>query len=432
LTIQAKTARPREAYPPRDGASAERDRLLVEAHLLHDTDAFAIIVDDHWASLIGQARRMLGPDGAAEDMVQETFERALKYLPRFGRSGDYRLGAWLSQILRRVVQNHWERTSRESRSAQLSAGQAVFEVDVAERVGDPVIAAALRRQIRGLPDSQRAAFVMREVVGLPYADVAEALNISEENVRARVSRSKGRLRRSSAGFRSAVGAVLGLPAGYRALQTRFATKVLNREKGHALGAGDRVATQFTGTPLGQSVLNLLTSTPRGTLVFGLAATVATLSASTAVLTTAGPSPAGPGAAMALVSAQVPAAQTPLVSDTTGSAAAPATSSSTSPYDWVNAGTGPGQGSGSAVAGLAATQCSASDGVAPPGSAFSYGAPLGLSDALAVANAPAVDLSTVGSSLSFATATTIAPFGGGTPTGVSVVSNVCLSSDGPDI
>ena len=69
-------------------------------------------------------------------------------------------------------------------------------------------------------------------------------------------------------------------------------------------------------------------------------------------------------------------------------------------------------------------------MAPPGSGFSYGAPLGLSDALAVANAPAVDLSTVGSSLSFATATTVVPFAGGTPTGVSLVSNVCLSSDGP--
>jgi RNA polymerase sigma-70 factor (ECF subfamily) len=429
LTIQDKVALGRGDYPSADEPSGERDRLLVEAHLRRDADAFAIIVDDHRDALVAQARRMLGPDGAAEDIVQETFERALKYLPRFGRSGEYRLGAWLSRILKSVVQNHWERKARELRSVQAEAAHVELEPDVAERVGDPVMAAALSRAVRALPDNQRAAFVMREVVGLPYADVAGELGITEDNARARVSRSKDHLRRTTANLRSA-GAVVGLPFGLRALQARISHgwRAIHRGKSQMFGAGDRVATQLTASPVGQSALAIVsTGVPRGTLVFGIAATVATLSASTVVLTgsSAHATTAGENntALVAAVQAPVVAAPTPAPA-TVSAPVAPALTPTSPSYSWVN----PGNTSGAAAA-LPVATCVPTNGVTPPGAGFSSGQPLGLSNSIGVADSPAVDLSTNGPSMSFSSSAGVTPAESTTASSATVLSNVCLSSSG---
>jgi RNA polymerase sigma-70 factor (ECF subfamily) len=422
LTIQTRPVITREDYPSREEGAAERDRLLVEAHLHSDPDAFAIIVDDHWDALISQARATLGPNaGAAEDVVQETFERALKYMPRFGRTGEYRLGAWLNQILRSVIQNHWERTAREVRSAQRSVNERDFEVDVADRVGDPVVAEALQRRIRGLPEPQRAAFVMREVVGLPYADVARALNVSEDNVRARVSRSKDKLRRSTEGLRSAVGAAIAAPFGWR---------FFHRDKSGAR-AGDQVAVQFTSSPIGQTIVSLATVTvPRGSLVFGIAATVATIGTGTVLLansTQSGPTPA-PRVTPAVLPASANTAGAATGATATAAVVAPTSPPSTpaSSYSWVNAGTG--ATSPVPTAALPAATCNSVPANANAGWA---GPALGLSNALSVAVSNPVDLPTVGSSsLTFSSVADVHPFGQQGP-GASaiVVTDACVSSSG---
>lgn len=436
MTIQDRVSLRRCAYPSRDESAGERDRLLVEAHLRHDADAFAIIVDDHRAALLGQARRMLGPDEAAEDLVQETFVRALRGLHRFGRTGDYRLGAWLSQILKNVVHDHRARAAREFAVAQASAAEPRQEADVAEQVGDPVVAAALNAAVLNLPSTQRDAFVMREMVGLSYPDVAEVLNISEENARARVSRGKGLLRLATADLRTAAGGLVGIPAGLRWLQGSLSAR-LHRPKSHVLGASDRVAVQLSASPVSQTALNLVATTPRGSIIFGLAATVATLSASTAVLVGSGPAvhPSLAAAPVMLTADQSggsphAAATTPLTAPVVTTTPAPSTGGGS--YAWVNPATagGGGSASGTGTAAAAPATCVPSDGVTPPGTGFSAGTPLGLANAVSVATTPAVELDTTGSSLAFSTSASITEYGSiGAPSVATVVSNVCLSSSG---
>jgi RNA polymerase sigma-70 factor (ECF subfamily) len=412
----------------------ERDRLLVEAHLRHDPDAFAIIVDDHRDALTAQARRTLGPNGAVEDVVQETFERALKYIHRFGRSGDYRLGAWLNQILRNVAHDHRQRLYREWEAARASVAEVAPEPDVADTVGDPVMAAQLHQAVQDLPAHHRAAFVMREVEGLAYADVAKALNISEENVRARVSRSKGQLRRNTASLRTATGALVAVPAGLRAIQDRF-SKLFHRSDGHAFGAGDRVATQIAASPIAQSAINLVSTVPRGTFIFGVAATVATLGATTLVVAgTGGSSHPVLAAVIAPAVQQAPSTPAPPAAPVAGQTSSSATSGASNvnatSYAWVNPGPGSSGTSGSPVAGLAAATCASTNGVTPPGSGFNVGAPLGLANAEAVADTPPVDLTTVGPSFSFSSPATISAYGSPiAATGATVASDVCLSSAG---
>jgi hypothetical protein len=204
-----------------------------------------------------------------------------------------------------------------------------------------------------------------------------------------------------------------------------------------LGAGDRVATQITSSPVAQGAITLVSNVPRGSFVFGIAATVATLGATTLVV-------AGTGGSShpVLASATAPAAQrapatVPLPAPAAGAGQSSSTTAgsgasvaSTTSYAWANPGSGSTGATGAAVAGLSAGSCVSSNGVAAPGAGFSYGAPLGLANAQAVADTPAVDLTTTGPSLSFSAPATITPYGSSVATdSATLATDVCLSSRG---
>jgi RNA polymerase sigma-70 factor (ECF subfamily) len=431
LTIQDKVSLGRYAYPPREDGVGERDRLLVEAHLRRDNDAFAIIVDDHSAALLAQARRKLGSEGAAEDVVQETFERALRGIHRVGMSGEYRLGGWLSQILTNVIRDHQRRLYREWEAALASVADVSPEPDVSEQVGDPVVAAQLEEAVQSLPANQRAAFVMHAVDGLAYADVARELNITEDNARARVSRSRGQLRRVTASLRTAASAIVAVPVGLRALQSRL-TRPFHRDDSGVLTTGDRVATQLSASPVTQTAMSLISSAPRGTLVFGIAATVATLGATSLAITGSGGSPRLQAAPAAAVSAPASAAGPAAGAGAVSVPSAPAGTSGTdsTSFAWANPSGSGGTAAASPAAGFAAVTCPSTNGVTPPGSGFSAGTALGLANGQAVADTAAVDLPTTGPALSFNSPATITPYGSSVPTGTAEFSsNVCLSSNG---
>ncbi len=181
-------------------AAGARDRALVDAYLSGDDDAFSLIAEDHYEALRAQARRMLGPSGQAEDAVQETFERALKGIRRFGLTGEYRLGAWLSRILSNVCADQRARRSRDVRVAQAVSFEIDYEADFADIVSDPVVVARVKDAMRGLPATHLQALMLHELSGLPYSAVAEEENISVENARARVSTRRAHCRSAFRAF----------------------------------------------------------------------------------------------------------------------------------------------------------------------------------------------------------------------------------------
>ena len=306
MTVQERSSLPPHAYPPPEESGGERDRMLVGAHLRGDTDAFSIIVDDHYEVLVARARRMLGSGGQVEDAVQETFERALRNISKFGLTGEYRLGAWLNRILANVCSDQRTSLTRDLRLARIPSGEARYQGDVADQVSDPATIASVEAAFHGLPAPLHAAFVRHELDGMPYGDLAAAENISIENARARVHRARASLRRSLAGIESAAGSLISLPFLRRVLRAGKAPKLASvgsRSWRHLFSFGDptsaqasfggsgggvssfieRVASQLTMTQIGQTAMAIVSSVPRGTLVFGLAATAATVSASAVVL-----------------------------------------------------------------------------------------------------------------------------------------------------
>jgi RNA polymerase sigma factor (sigma-70 family) len=444
--------------------------MLVGAHLRGDTDAFSIIVDDHYEVLVARARRMLGSGGQVEDAVQETFERALRNVSKFGLTGEYRLGAWLNRILANVCSDQRASITRDLRLARIPSGEARYEGDVADQVSDPATMASVEAAFHGLPASLHAAFVRHELDGMPYSDLAVAENISIENARARVHRARASLRRRLTGIESAAGSLISLPVIRRVLRAGKAPKLASvgpRSWRHLFSLGDptsappsfggagggvssfieRVASQLTMTQIGQTAMTIVSSVPRGTLVFGLAATAATVSASAVVLAPSGISAnAGASTPFHVVQAAdtFAAPQSPVPPPPAQPAAVP--TSAGSAYSWVNAGLGGStSSSGGTPSGavLPGSACSSANGITSPGSGFSVVNPLGLDDAVSVANAPSQPLLTGGQYLAFDSRAQLSPFGSSAPSGseavvsspppstpVAVDTALCLSAADP--
>jgi len=177
-----------------EGESGDRERYLVLAHQAGDPFAFTEIVKDHYSSMFGHALRRLGDRRAAEDAVQDALLRAYKGLDGF--SGEYKLQAWLHRIVDNVCADIGSRRQRDARLADhygLYAETASPPAD--EDLRDDHAVQTVRAAVAALPDTYREALVLRDVMDMEYADVAEQIGITEQNARARVSRARAALRK---------------------------------------------------------------------------------------------------------------------------------------------------------------------------------------------------------------------------------------------
>ena len=193
------------ALTPTDATSEERDASEPEtAEWVRraregDGTAFGLLVERHERMVLRTALRLLGRLDQAQDAAQETFLRMHRYLARFDEARD--LGPWLY----RVVVNASRDIARRRASSRLVPLDAVREADrTASRGGPEEIESAVsraeqRRLVQAaldtLPEKERAAVVLRDIEGLPTAEVARILGSSEGTVRSQVSTARLKIKR---------------------------------------------------------------------------------------------------------------------------------------------------------------------------------------------------------------------------------------------
>ena len=149
----------------------------------NDPLTFGQLLERHERELFAYALRLSGQRADAEDLYQDTFLAAFRAWPP-PRRGNER--AWLYKIAtNRAI-------DRERRMRRIVANVDDLVLAAPER--DDVTLADLAGAIELLPAGQRAAFVLRKVQGLEYAEIAVALECSEEAVRARVSEALKKLK----------------------------------------------------------------------------------------------------------------------------------------------------------------------------------------------------------------------------------------------
>lgn len=128
-------------------------------------------------------RRLLRNDAAAEDLTQEAFLRTLRASYR----ADGRERAWIFQIARNLARDHARSHSQMPRIAEthvdpVAPGRAGLGVEL-----DAALAT--------LAEEDRAVFLMKEIGGLSYAEIAAACELTPDAVRSRLHRARLALRK---------------------------------------------------------------------------------------------------------------------------------------------------------------------------------------------------------------------------------------------
>src|SRR5215467_2453294 len=141
----------------------------------------------HHVAIYRYLLRMLGSRERAEELTQDVFVRALKGADRYEDRSQER--AWLFRIARNL------RLDELRRDRRAPAMSPVDTADAGESLQpQQALRASLRQALAMLADDEREAFVLAEVVGLSYAEIADACSATPAAVRSRIYRARMQLR----------------------------------------------------------------------------------------------------------------------------------------------------------------------------------------------------------------------------------------------
>lgn len=182
------------------------DSVLLARAQSGDTVAFEQLVERHRNQVFAMASRMLNsPDDAAE-VTQEAFLAAYRHLPEF--RGDSAFGSWvyriaanysLMRLRHRKVANEVEGAldaPHFNERGSLLDNVADWGRDAEGQTLDAELRKAIEAASQTLPDEYREVFVLRDLEGLPYEEIATLTNTSLPAVKSRLHRARLALRQA--------------------------------------------------------------------------------------------------------------------------------------------------------------------------------------------------------------------------------------------
>lgn len=181
-------------------ATSDDDRLM-QRLACGDLDALAGLIDRHQSAAIRYCTRTLADYHVAEEVAQEGFLRLVAVARDYQASG--RFVTFLYKILTNLCIDELRRRNQRKRLALPRAG--ALEATDAREVADPKAfrpdrrlegeedVRRLWREVDELPPDQRAALLLRELEGKSYAEIAEILGKSLDNVKVMIHRARRRL-----------------------------------------------------------------------------------------------------------------------------------------------------------------------------------------------------------------------------------------------
>jgi RNA polymerase sigma-70 factor (ECF subfamily) len=158
---------------------------------LETVNEFETIAMPHMNGLYRAARRTLGSQTEAEDVVQETYLQAWKSFHRFEPGTNIK--AWMFKIMFHVIHHHRRKASRLvtlKEDEEFLFEQLPYEPPVPDDLRDEDVLAALDR----VPEHFRSVILLADVQEFSYREIQELLGIPIGTVMSRLSRGRQLLR----------------------------------------------------------------------------------------------------------------------------------------------------------------------------------------------------------------------------------------------
>ncbi|MCP5229327.1 RNA polymerase sigma factor RpoE [Accumulibacter sp.] len=176
----------------------EIDQVLVERAQAGDKHAFEVLVQKYQRKLVRLLSRFVRDQSEVEDVAQEAFIKAYRALPSF--RGDSAFYTWLYRIGINTAKNYLVAQGRRAPTSTEFDAQDAESFEDASQLRDintpesllqsRQIGETINAAMEGLPDELRSAIVLREIDGLSYEEIAEAMSCPIGTVRSRIFRAR--------------------------------------------------------------------------------------------------------------------------------------------------------------------------------------------------------------------------------------------------
>jgi RNA polymerase sigma-70 factor (ECF subfamily) len=201
-----------------DEAVKEEDRQLVARAQAGDISAFEALVEAHRDKVYGLALRMTRSEADAAEITQDTFLSAYQHLKEF--RGDAAFGSWVHRIAannalmrlrhRRVVQaaeGELQGPEFTERGSLAEYPPQDWSRSAEGQILDAELGRAIQEATDRLPEGYREVFLLKDVEGLSYEQIAEVTGDSIPAIKSRLHRARLALRDAIDRFYNQGGAV---------------------------------------------------------------------------------------------------------------------------------------------------------------------------------------------------------------------------------
>lgn len=190
---------PGRRFQPAAPAVQPEVNTLIEAHLAGDPRAYGQLVERYQVRLLNFVYRMIGDRERAEDLVQEAFLRVYRHLDRFDRTRKF--STWVYTIASNLAKNELRNRSRSPlitfEQARPRDEEDPRPVDFEDHTSRPDDLYE-RRQLKQLVDEtvskltphHREVFVLRELEGKSYEEIADIMHCNLGTVKSRLNRAR--------------------------------------------------------------------------------------------------------------------------------------------------------------------------------------------------------------------------------------------------
>jgi RNA polymerase sigma-70 factor (ECF subfamily) len=175
----------------------EADQALVERVQRGDKKAFDVLVLKYQHKVGNLISRYIRDSSEVLDVTQEAFIKAYRALPKFrGESAFY---TWLYRVAINTAKNHLAAQARRppgddieaDMAEQMDMGSPLKEYATPENLAlQREIAQTIQKALDQLPEDLRTAITLRELEGLTYEEIAQAMECPIGTVRSRIFRAR--------------------------------------------------------------------------------------------------------------------------------------------------------------------------------------------------------------------------------------------------